>query len=81
MTKEFRVSVTVAYDPAKPDEGDTSDSHKFYLQLQEHIDSNPGRNLVFLLGYLNAQVGRNRDRWYPRLGKFSVGKKKTVMDL
>ena len=30
--------------------------------------------MVFLLGDLNAQVGRNRKRWYHSLGKFSVGK-------
>ena len=30
--------------------------------------------MVFLLGDFNAQVGRNRDRWYPSLGKFGVGK-------
>ena len=29
--------------------------------------------MVFLLDF-NAQVGRNRDRWYPSLGKFGVGK-------
>ena len=27
----------------------------------------PGRNRVFLLGDVNAQVGRNRDRWYSSL--------------
>ena len=30
--------------------------------------------MVFLLGDFNAHVGRNRDRWYPSLGKFGVGK-------
>ena len=30
--------------------------------------------MVFLLGDFNAQVDRNRDRWYPSLGKFGVGK-------
>ena len=30
--------------------------------------------MTFLIGYLNTQVGRNRDRWYPSLGKFGVGK-------
>jgi len=34
--------------------------------------------MVFLLGDFNAQVGRNRDRWYPSLGKFCV-EKKTAM--
>ena len=28
---------------------------------------------MFLLGNFNAQVGRNRDRWYPSLGKFGEG--------
>ena len=27
-----------------------------------------------MLGDFNAQVGRHRDRWYPSLGKFGVGK-------
>ena len=30
--------------------------------------------MVFLQGEFNAHVSRNRDRWYPSLGKFSVGK-------
>ena len=70
MTKKFRVSVIVVYAPVEPTDGDTSD---FYLQLQEQIDRVPGRNMVFLLRDFNAQVGRNRDRWYPSLGNFGVG--------
>ena len=30
--------------------------------------------MMSLLGNVNAHVGRNRDRWYPSLGKFGVGK-------
>ena len=30
--------------------------------------------MVFLLRDFNVQVGRNRDKWYPSLGKFGVGK-------
>ena len=30
--------------------------------------------MVFLLGDFKAQVGRNRDRRYPSLGKFGAGK-------
>ena len=74
MTKKFRVSVIAVYAPVEPTDGDTSDSDEFYLQLQEQIDRVPGRNMVFLLGDFHAQVGRNRDRWYPSLGKFGVGK-------
>ena len=74
MTKKFRVSVIVVYAPIEPIDGNTSDSDEFYLQLQEQIDRVPGRNMVFLLGDFNAQVGRNRDRWYPSLGNFGVGK-------
>ena len=70
MTKKFRVSVIVVYEPVEPTDGDTIDSVKFYLQLQEQIDRVPGRNVVFLLGDFSAQVGRNRDRWYPNQGKF-----------
>ena len=44
------------------------------MQLQEQIDGIPGRNMVFVLGDLNAQVSRNRDRWSPSQGKFGVGK-------
>ena len=29
---------------------------------------------MFLLGDVNVQDGRYRDRWYPSLGKFGVGK-------
>ena len=31
--------------------------------------------MVFILGYFNAHVIRIRDRWYPGLCKFGVGKK------
>ena len=30
--------------------------------------------MVFLLGNFNAQVGRNKGRWYPSLDKLGVGK-------
>ena len=70
----FRVSVIVVYAPVEPTDGYTSDSDEFYLQLQEQIDRVPGRNMVFLLENFNAQVRRNRDRWYPSLGKSGVGK-------
>ena len=73
MTNKFRVSVIVVYAPVEPTDGETSDSDEFYLQLQEQIDRVPGRNMVFLLRDFNAQVGRNRDRWYPSLGKFGAG--------
>ncbi|XP_065579614.1 uncharacterized protein LOC136039643 [Artemia franciscana] len=56
-TKKFRVSVIVVYAPLEPTDGEKSDSDEFYLQLQEEIDRAPGRNMVFLLGYFNAQVG------------------------
>ena len=74
MTKKFRVSFIVVHAPVEPTDRDTSDSSEFYLQLQEQIDRVPDRNMVFLLGDFNAQVGRNRDRWYPNLGRFGVGK-------
>ena len=38
------------------------------------MDRLPGRNMVFLLGDFDAQSDRNRDRWYPILGKCGVGK-------
>jgi hypothetical protein len=74
MTRTFRVSVIVVYAPAEATDGDTSNSDEFYLQLQEQIDRVPGRNMVFLLGDFNTQVGRNRGRWYRSLGKFGVAK-------
>ncbi|XP_065583400.1 craniofacial development protein 2-like [Artemia franciscana] len=74
MTKKFRVSVIVVYATVEPTDGGTNDSDEFYLQVQEQIDRVPGRNMVFLLVDFNVQVGRNRDRWYPSLGKFGAGK-------
>ena len=47
MTKKFKVSVIVVYAPVKPTDGYTSNSDEFYLQLQEQIDSVPGKNMVF----------------------------------
>jgi hypothetical protein len=74
MTKKFRVLVIVVYAPVEPTDGDSSDSDEFYLQLQKQIDRVPSRNIVFLLGDFNTQVGSNRDRWYLGQGKFGVGK-------
>ena len=74
MTKIFKILVIIVYVPIGPTDGDTSDSEEFYLQLQEQTDRVPGRNVMFLPRDFNAQVGRNRDRWYPSLGKFSVEK-------
>ena len=53
ITKEFKVSVIVVYAPVKPTNRDISDSDKFYLELQEHIDRIPRRNIAFLLGNSN----------------------------
>ena len=74
MTKKWRASVIVVYAPAEPTNGDTSDLDEFYLQLQEQIDRALGRTMVFLLRDFNAQVSRSRDRGYPSLGRFGVGK-------
>ena len=46
-TKKLRVSVVAVYIPVEPTDGDTSDSDKFYLQLQEEIDRITGRNIIF----------------------------------
>ncbi|XP_065583719.1 craniofacial development protein 2-like [Artemia franciscana] len=70
MTEKFRVSVIAEYAPVETIDRDTSDSDKFYLQLQEQITMVPGRNMVFLLESFDAQVSRNRDS----LSKFCVGK-------
>ena len=74
MTKKFRVSAIVVYAPIEPTDGDTSDQDEFYLRLKEQKDRVPGRNMVFLLGDFNAQDCRNKDKWYPSLGKFGVRK-------
>ena len=34
--------------------------------------------MVILLEDCNAQVARNRYRWYPSLGKFGVGKENST---
>jgi hypothetical protein len=62
MTKNFRVSFIVVYATVEPTGGDTSDSDEFYLQLQERIERVPGKNMMFLPGDFNAQVGRHKDR-------------------
>ena len=74
MAKKFSVSVIVVYALVEPNDRDTSDSDEFYLQLQEQIGRVPGRNMVCLLGDFNHQVGRKKDRWYPSLGNFDLGK-------
>ena len=74
MTKQIRVSVISEYAHVESTDGDTSDSDKFYLQLQEQIIRVSGRNMVFSHGDFNAQVGNNMDRWYPSLVKFGIGK-------
>ena len=38
------------------------------------INRVPGRNLVFLFEDFNAQVGRNRVRWYSSPSKFGIRK-------
>ena len=76
MTKKFRVPVIVVHASDEPTDKGTSNSGCFYLQLKEQIDRVPGRNMLFLLGDFNTQVGRNRDRWYHSLGNFGVGKGK-----
>ena len=79
ITKKCRISAIVAYSPVELTDGDTSDSDELYLQLEEQINWVPRRNIVFLLEDFSAQAGRNRDRRYPSLGKFGVGKEKKRM--
>ena len=61
MTKKFKVSVIVVYALVEPTDGDTCDTDEFYLILQEQIDRVQGRNMVFLIGDFNAQIGGNRE--------------------
>ena len=77
MYKKIGVSVIVVYAPAESTDGDTSDSDKYHLQLQEQKDRVVGRNLLFSIGDLNAKVGRNRGRWYSSQGEFCVEKEKS----
>ena len=49
-------------------------THEFYLQLKEQIDRVPGRNTEILVEDFIAQVGTNKDRWYPSLSKPGLGK-------
>ena len=44
------------------------------IGTNKQIDRIPCRIMVFLLEDFNTQVGRNRDRWCPSLGKFCVEK-------
>ena len=74
MTKTYRVLVIVVYAPVEPIYGDTDVSDEFYLKLHEQIDWVTCTNMVVLLRGFNAQVGRNRNRWYPSLDKLGVGK-------
>ena len=62
MTKKFRVSVMEVYALVVPADGDTSVSDEFCLQSQEQKDRVQGKNMVFLIGDFNTQVGRNRYR-------------------
>ena len=76
MTKKCRVSVIVLYTRVE------HDSHEFYLQLQEQIDSVSDRSTAILLEDFNTLVGRNINRWDPSLGKFGAGKETAmVMDM
>lgn len=74
-TKKVKVSVIVVYAPNEPlDSITNNESDEFYLELQQVIDRIPKRNMLILLGDFNAQVGTNRERWYPCIGNQGIGK-------
>jgi len=56
MTKHCRISIIVAYTPAKWTDGDSIDSDEFYLPLQEQIDQVSGRYMAFLFEDFGTQV-------------------------
>jgi len=51
---------STGYAFVEPTDRDGCDLDQFSLQLQEQLVRVPDRNMVFLLRYFNAQVGRDR---------------------
>ena len=62
--KPFKITVTQVYAP-------TSDAEEvevewFYENLQDLLELTSKKDVLFIIGYRNAKVGRSRDTWSDR---------------
>ena len=70
-SKFRKVTIIQCYAPTNLAESDTKD--QFYQQLQETIDSSPKRDIIMILGDLNAKVGTNNQNRELNMGKHGIG--------
>ena len=70
-SKFRKVTIIQCYAPTNLAESDTKD--QFYQQLQETIDSSPKRDIIMILGDLNAKVGTNNQNRELNMGKHGTG--------
>jgi hypothetical protein len=65
------VTIIQCYAPTNLAESETKD--QFYQQLQETVDSSPKRDIIMILGDLNAKVGTNNRNRELHMGKHGIG--------
>ena len=46
---------------------------EFYATVQESVESVPSRDLLIIMGDLNAKVGKDWNTWYGVIGQFRYG--------
>lgn len=70
QSKHFNISIISAYAPTLAAEDEIKDA--FYDQLQSTLDKLSKRDLILLMGDMNAKVGKEIDAYSPAIGKHSL---------
>ena len=72
LTKDRNALIVSAYAPtmANPEEN----KEAFYNQLKGTLRNIPSTDMLLMIGYLNARIGRENDNWPSALEKYGIWK-------
>ena len=79
LTKDRNATIVSAFAPTmvNPEEN----KQTFYSQLKGTLRNIPSTDKLLLIGYFNARIGRENDKWPSALGKYGIGKCNSNGDL